>query len=254
MMAEREPVTASFDPELFYLWKVQPSKREGYYRSYSMATPEGDHLEVDYNHGRSMVHILLTVEEEHGRQYVAVIKSGTILRERDATSSRPADLSRRMQHFVHLFGFLRDEGLLRAIGGTYGIPMAPTLTDAPRFLSRSLPSLRPPGFWVQLRRLLAKRRAQERLPRRWHERALRRLPAEVGDGCVGGLLVGGAFLGWLNLTELAGYLGFWAVLSGALDWLIRGRDPFLPKVVALLVVSAGTVYVQVQYRMWSIFL
>lgn len=253
-MAPTEATPLPYDPELVYLWKVQPSKREGYYRSYSMSTPEGDHLEVDYNHGRSMVHIVLTVEAEHGRQYVAVIKSGTILRERDATSSRPADLSRRMAPFAPLFGFLRDEGLLRSIGGTYGIPTAPVLSDLPRLFSRTLPSLRPPSFWVRLRRFLENRRAEENRPRPWHRRLLRRLPTELGDTAVGGLFVASAMLGWLNLTELAGYLGFWAILTGALDWLIRGRHPFLPKVVGLLALSVGTVYIQVQYRMWSVFL
>ena len=253
-MAGTDFSTQAIDPELYYLWKVQPSRREGYYRCYSMSTPEGDQLEVDYNHGRSMVHILLTVEEEHGRQYVAVLKSGTILRERDVTSSRPADLSRRMEPLADLFGFLRDEGLLRAIGGTYGIPMAPSLADLPRLFSRALPSLRPPGFLVRLRRFLQNRREEEGRARPWHRRLLRRLPSELGDVCVAGLLVGLATLGWLNLTELAGYVGLWAILSGALDWLVRGRDPFLPKVFTLLLVAFGAVYIQVQYRMWSIFL
>ncbi len=244
----------AYDPELLYMWKVQPSRREGYYRCYSVVTAEGDRLEVDYNHGRSMVHIQLTLEAEHGRQYVSVIKSGTILRERDATSSRPTDLTRRMAPFAPLFSFLRDEGLLRSIGGTYGIPVAPAVVAPPRLFGRALPSLQMPGLLERLRRYLEERRRDEERSRPWRERVLRRLPAELGDACLAGGLLGCGFLGWLGMGELAGYLGFWAILSGAIDWLIRGRSPFLPKVASILVLAAGVVYVQVQYRMWAIFL
>lgn len=242
-----------YNPELLYLWKVQHSKREGYYRTYSMETPEGDSLEVDYNHARSMVHITLTLEAEHGRQYIAVIKSGTILRERDFTSARPVDLTRRMQPFAPFFSFLRDEGLLRSIGGTYGIDTAPAALDGPRRFPR-LHSFEVPGLWERLVRYLERKRNQEQQWRPWHERALRRAPAELADLAVGGLLLGLFAGGWLGIVELAGYCGFWGILSGALDWLVRGRSPFLPKVAGLMAVSFVAVYVQIQYRVWSIFL
>ncbi len=242
------------DTKLLYLWKVKPCERDGYYRTYYMDTPDGDHLEVDYNHSREMVQINLTLEREGGRQYTAIIKSGTIIRERDVTSARPVDLTSRLGAFHKNFGYLREEPVLRAIGGNYGIPGQPFAFKIPRLNMMPDLSLRKLNLLERLRNYLQKKRIDEQKPRPFLERIVRRMPAEMLDAGLGILVVWAYFAGFINITELAGFAGFLGLLTGAVDWVWRQRNPFLLKVAVLLGVSAAAVFHQVQLRLWTIWI
>lgn len=242
------------DRGLRYLWNVKPSDEEGYARCYFTETDEGDRIEVDFNFGREMARITLKLASEYGRQYVAVIKSGTILQERDVTSRQPLDLTSRIAPFAGLFAYLPDEPLLRALGGSYGLPTEPT--EIPR-QRRHVPDIVPfedLNLWDWIRRHLRKKRERESRPAAFWERWLRRLPDEGFDLGLGLALWYAYSQGLLNLSEFAAATGFLAVFAGAVDWVWRMRDPFLPKVAILLAVSAAAVYYQVQYRIWGIFL
>lgn len=240
-------------------WQSRPSQHEGFARNYYTETPEGDVLEVDYNFGRRMTRISLRVAVEHGREYVALLKGGTILQEREVASKRTVDLTSRLGPLRPLFAVLPDEGVLQAIGGNYGLPTEPALPPEMR--------QRGPGTdilpittrfsvlgWI---REYFRRKREATLDLReqpWYIRVLQRAPAEVADLSLGMLLYWAFLQQMLNLTELAGYLGALGLFSGAVDWVWRQRDPFLPKVAALLAASGCAVYWQVQYRMWGIYL
>ena len=248
-----EELEPNYDPSLLYMWKVKPCKKEGYYRTYYVDTPEGDHIEVDFNNTRNMVQITLILEKERGREYIAVIKSGTIIRERDVTSSRPIDLSSRLFPFREFFGFLRDDQALRSIGGNYGIPEKPFSVKIPRLFRSESFQLKKPSLRERLQNYLRKKRNRELMPRPFYMSFLRRMPAELLDLALGGALVLAYFYNLISLTELAGFAGFLGIAAGALDWVWRQRNPFLPKVAALMSLSALAVYYDVLYRNWSIF-
>ncbi|MCR9145381.1 MAG: hypothetical protein NXI24_24295 [bacterium] len=245
-------------PNLQQLWKSRPSQHEGFARNYYTETVQGDQLEVDFNYGRRMTRISLRVAAENGREYVALFKSGTILQEREVAGKRSVDLTSRLGPLANYFQFLPDETALQSIGGNYGLPTQPVL-PAMRGSGRQsdvLPinsrfSVR---GWIReyFRR---KREASLELEEQpWYIRAFQRAPAELTDIGLGLILYYAYLQNALNLTELAGYLGALGLFSGAMDWVWRQRDPFLPKVAGLLTASAFAVYLQLQYRMWGIFL
>ena len=254
MNLTEEPPVLDYDPGLVYMWKVKPSEQEGYYRTYYMDTPEGDHLEVDFNNVRNMVRISLKPEREAGREYVAIIKSGTIIRERDVTSARPMDLTSRILPLIEKFGFIREDQVLRAIGGNYGIPLSPTAINLPRIYRETSLDPRNLRLLDKLRNYIDEKRKEEAKPRTLAQRFFRRLPAEFIDLSLGFMLFGAYYWQYLNLTELAGFVGFLGIMSGAVDWIWRQRDPFLPKVLSLLALSFGAVCYQMQYRLWGLFL
>jgi hypothetical protein len=256
MIASR-PVALPDTLNLQQLWKCKTSAQEGFARTYYTETIQGDHLEVDFNYGRRMARVSLRVAAENGREYVALFKSGTILQEREVAGKRSLDLTSRMAPLSAYFQCLGDESLLESIGGHYGLPTSPALPSrgaGPRREYLPITTRFSVTRWIRdyFRR---KRDQAARLRYRpWYERAFQRAPSELTDLSLGLCLYYGYMQSALNLTELAGYLGALGLFSGALDWVWRQRDPFLPKVAGLLASSAAAVYVQVQHRMWGIFL
>lgn len=245
---------AELESKLRNMWQVRSSDQEGFTRTYFTSTPAGDELEVDFHFARKMVQIRITLAEEHGRQYTAVIKSGTIIRERDITSRRALDLTSRMYPLREIFGYLPEEMVLRVIDGSYGIPNRPYLDAGER--AHRLPI---PLFSGQLslrdrlkKYLDQKREVEGKLSAL--QRFVRRIPAEISDLALGSLLLWGFFQDYLTLIEFAGFCGFLGIFLGAVDWLWRQRSPFLPKVILLLTGSLLAVYYQIQYRIWGVFL
>jgi hypothetical protein len=240
--------------ELRGLWRARPSTIDGYQRCYYSETQHGDRIEIDFNYARQMARILVALESDRGREYISVIKSGTIIQERELASKRSLDLTSRMAVFAKAFAALPDANVLRVIGGNYGLPILPHLPDLRGDQWRELRPLTHVWRPLQYVRRRLKARREREAGRSFWQSLVHRLPAELGDLALGGALVWAYLNQWLNLTELAGYAGALGVFSGALDWVWRQRDPFLPKVLALMGVSAFAVYTQVQYRMWAIFL
>ncbi len=241
-------------------WKVGSSKIEGYYKNYSITTDAGDQIEVDFNYSRSLARILLRLDAENGREYIAVIKSGTIIQERELSSRRAVNMSFRMEPQLPYFRILQDEALLRTLGGVYGIPVQPERKaggEAPSYYGPNgnfeIPS-RTLALFTRIREHLKKKKEQEANLETWWERFMFRLPDEALDLGLGAILILAYLQGYLNHTYFIGFIGFWGIFSGAFDWLWRQRSPFLPKVAALLALSGLGVWQQVQYRIWSIFI
>ena len=244
------------EQELRTMWKVRPSEREQYSKTYYTTTPEGDELVVDFNFGREMVQIHLTLAKEYGREYLAVIKSGTILRERDQGARRQLDLTSRIYPLRKYFSYFPDELALKAIGGNYGLPELPHNQkpgERPPLPPSAIVTFQEAPLWEKLKAFLKERReTYQSLP--FFGRCLRRLPAEFLDISFGCLILWSYLQSYLTAGELAGLLGFLGIGSGALDWFWRQRGPFLPKVILLLTGSALAVYYQIQYRLWGIFI
>ncbi|MCB1172583.1 MAG: hypothetical protein KDK39_03405 [Leptospiraceae bacterium] len=241
---------------LMQTWKGGPSAEEGYHRAYTTSTYEGDQLQVDFNYPRQMARISLKLAAEGMREYVAVIKSGTILQERESVGRRSMDLQHKFQPHLPWLALLPDSALLEVIGGNYGIPTQSAFANRSGY-GPALPVYpgREPFSLLQVfKKYLQQKREREEKARGWLRKLWRRLPGEAFDLGLGGLLIWLFSHGYINLTELAGYSGSLGVFCGAWDWLWRQRDPFLPKVMALAGLSAWAVYWQVQNRMWAIFL
>lgn len=244
------------EADLMRLWNVNPSELEDYHRNYSTETPEGDLITVDYNYPRQMVRISLKLAREGHREYISVIKSGTVLQEREVLGRRSLDLTHKFHELDTLFALIPDENLLATINGNYGLPLQNKLP-----VGRSYHDLFPVHPLRQrfsilrwIRAYLKNKRAIEQAQAGFFRKFIRRLPAELLDLSLGCLLIWAAMQNLLDMTELAGYAGSLALLSGAWDWVWRQRNPFLPKVLTLMAISLGAVYFQIQYRMWAIFL
>ncbi len=240
-------------------WRVRLSEREGYHRNYYSVTPEGDELEIDFNYPRQMARITVRPASENFREYFAVIKSGTILQERDVTARRPVDLTSRLWHSRKYFQYLPDETIIKVIGRNYDLPGSTIFGGDPFYSSIRYPftidrrSLLE-RFRDWIRRHLESRRLAEQKSRKWWRRILRRLPDELLDMSFGGLVVAIYMNQWIDLTMLAGLAGALGIITGGLDWVWRQRNPFLPKVILMLATSGVAVYYQVQNRIWGIFL
>jgi hypothetical protein len=244
----------------FRYWKIGSSKIEGYYKNYSITTMEGDEIEIDFNHSRSLARIIIRPEAENNREYMAVIKSGTILQEKELSSRRSVDLSFRIEPNLRYFRILNDEALLRTLGGVYGIPREPE-RKADRPYTSFYRSNR--NFEISERRfrilnfirthLKRKKEIEESLESNW-QRFVYRLPDEALDLGLGALLVLAYLYGYVNHTYFIGFMGLWGIFSGAFDWVWRQRSPFLPKVATFLSFSGLAVFHQIQYRVWSIFI
>ncbi len=230
------------------LWKVKPSRREGFHKTYYTETAEGDQILIDFNHARQMVRIQVTVEAEGGRQYACIIKSGTILQERDITVGRPMDITTRIAPLRHFIASIPDDMLRKTIGGNYGIPITGPMPGMRR--ARLVRQRRVP----RLQRFLRKKRARESQPASLFHRILRRIPAEGFQiACVGGLAL--AYLhNLMSIAQFACLVGFFGLWSGAYDWLVRAKNPFLPRIVGMLGISGYSIWLETQYKIWGIFL
>lgn len=230
------------------LWKVKPSRREGYHKTYYTETAEGDSILIDFNNVRQMVRIQVTIESEGGRQYACVIKSGTILQERDLTVGRPMDITSRIAPLRFFIGSIPDDMLRSAIRGSYGIPLngpSPGMRRARIVHTRKVP---------RMQLLLRRKRARERRPGTMWQKVFRRIPAEGFQiACVGTFALGYLhnLLGMAQFACLVGFFGLW---SGAYDWLVRDKSPFLPRICCMLGISGYAIWLETQYKIWGIFL
>ncbi|MBX7057179.1 MAG: hypothetical protein K1X75_03870 [Leptospirales bacterium] len=236
------------------LWRASPSEQEGYQRCYQTETADGDRLQVDFNFSRRMARIELSLQAERNRTYIAVVKSGVVLQERELSARRSLDLTSRLLPMARYFEHLPDAMLLQSLGGAYGLPatLSAASLSARRWNER-YPLQRRFRLWRWMRERIERRRQVWLQLTPW-QRLLRRFPEELLDLSAAAACGIGYMSGYLSLTELAGAWGALALFSGGVDWTLRQRDPFLPKVLALLMASAWAVYLQVQYRMWAIFL
>jgi len=247
-----------FDKSLLHnSWKSRPSRQEGYYKNYYSDTSRGDHIEIDFNYPRQMARISLKPADEPGKEYAVVIKSGTILQERDVTRRRPLDLNSRFSRHARLFSYLRDESILKVIGGNYGLPTKPIFSELTGDFNdayKRFKSIRKKKFLEKLKNYLEKKHHLENLQRPFYSSLLRRLPAEILDISIGFALIAFYLSDAVSSSQFATLSGFMGLSMGAVDWVWRQRNPFLPKIVFMLSLSGFAVFNQIQHRMWGMFI
>lgn len=240
--------------DLRRLWRASPSKLEGYTRNYQTTTEQGDVIDVDFHYARSMVRIQLQVARENGKQYVAVIKNGIILQERDFSGNRSVDLTSRIGGLKNQFQFLPDNNVLSALDGLYGLPEKNSIPLGFERKPINWDLFKPRRLRDILSDYLKKKKEKERAIRSPLRRFLRRLPSDVLDLSSVVALFYLFSKHYLSAGEFAFLSGFTGLFTGAVDWFWRQRDPMILKITILLGVAAWAVWYEVQMRIWGVFI
>ncbi len=106
-------------------WKKETPPAKGYTKSYSATTSSGDILQADLNFHDKKVRLTLEIASENGKIYIATIKDGEIIQEKDLSSGRMVPIYSKLAPFQEVFSCLPDPDLLNTLGGLYGISKQP---------------------------------------------------------------------------------------------------------------------------------
>lgn len=236
------------------LWRGSPSKLQGYTRNYHTTTEEGDEIQVDFHYARSMVRIQLELARENSKQYIAVIKNGIVLQERDFTGNRSVDLTSRIGRFKNHFKYLPDNNVLSAIEGLYGLPVKNSIPLGFERKPINWDFFKPRRIRDIVADYLKEKRRKEKAVRSPFKKLLRRLPADVVDLSIAGLLFFLFLNRFLTPGEFAFASGAFGLMTGAFDWLWRQRNPMVLKIALMMGLAAYAVWYEVQMRLWGIIL
>ena len=238
-------------------WRVSDSERDGYIYNYFLETflspGKGTTVNVDFNPVRNMVRIQLNSAAEANKEYVAIVKSGNVLQERENISREPLNLTSRISPLSKHFCQLEETGILHVINGNFQLPKSSILYKKELLYKKNF-FIKKQSIRQFIKNHLAARRHAESQARGFVQKLLRRLPNETFDGGIGALFFLAFSQGYLSFSQLALAFGFFGISSGAVDIFWRQRSPFIPKVAFFVGCSAAMVYTQVQYRMWAIYL
>lgn len=239
------------------IWRARPSRREGFNKTYAGLFPDGSTIELDYNFAREMVRIEYRPADEAERLYIAVVKHGVVLRERDFATNRVVDMQRRIRPLAPFFQYFPDNHVLRSLGGIYGLPREsrlPSATSTGELFRRSLRTdERRRLLRQQVHHLIRKRRAAERRQRPFFGRILHRLPGDLFDLSLAGIPLFLFFQKDVAPGGLALMLSALGFFTGAVDLLWRQRNPLIVKTLAFLVPAGSVIWLKFQLEEWAIF-
>ncbi|MCB1199182.1 MAG: hypothetical protein KDK41_00950 [Leptospiraceae bacterium] len=102
-----------------YHWKYIKAENLELPEIYFLKNQTGDRIRVETNRLSGMVKI--RVEKNDSSLIEATIRNGVLLRELDLSAKAPKDLSDDFQRYRLDLSSLPDTGILRLIGGNYGI-------------------------------------------------------------------------------------------------------------------------------------
>lgn len=239
------------------IWRARPSRREGFNKTYSGKFADGSAIEIDYNFAREMVRIEYSPADEAERIYIAVIKHGVVLRERDFATNRVVDMQRRIRPLARYFQYFPDNHVLRSLGGVYGLPtesLAPVASSTRELFRHPFRrNAEGQAFRSSVRGYFDRKRATERAKRSWLQRFRRRLPADLFDLGLSALPLWMFFQRGASPEGFALMLGTLGFATGAVDMLWRQRNPLVSKLLFYLLPAAGTVWLKFQLEEWAIF-
>ena len=235
------------------VWEKSPSKIQGYNFNYHCVTKEDDIINLDYNVYKRMVKISVRIAEEPNKEYVSILKGGVILQERETNTSHTVNLNKRLSKFGNLISQISNPDLLDCIGKNYNV--VKKIENKKYFRTKGIYK-KNYNLLNYLQNFLEKHVANRNNKKNKlssFKKFLNKLYVEFMDIGIGALILK---LGntYFSFTELAIFSGFYGLFCGALDWFWRGENPFLPKIIFFIMISFVLVYIQVQYRMWGIYL
>lgn len=214
-----------------YHWKRRPSEMRGYMRTLYLTDDNGDYVRVDYNTKEKKVRLYIEDSEEGGIPYYAVISNGKITIERNAQTGRPHDLNEKFRKRAALFGSIGNREVLKLIDKNYGIneDRKTSGKDAERkmLLERTRQRYFKPednlGVGGRVRRMLQ----------------LHMELVDFIDIGIGVLLTGIVYLFEYDFVSSGVLAAFYGIIIGSVDILLRGRDPFFPKVIGFIAAGVG---------------
>lgn len=227
-------------------WTLKPSETYPFLKSYQTTGSDGCLFRVDFNHGKRLVRVAVETPAPDSQEYYAIMKSGTLIRERESGSETPTELAGVIGPLRHIFSSLPNDRVLQLIGGNYGIDMAYRPEHHSRvYLSPALLKDQPaknPWDWIRKKFIIP---LWEMRPRRQKaplkERFLRRVKDDLLDFSVaaaGGWTLYNLYYDYCTIGKSVAMFG---MFTGVLDWQLRGRNPLALKVLSIGL-PAGALY------------
>lgn len=226
------------NPDLYRTWwkKARPVT-QGYKKCYQAKTPAGDLLQAEFNFHEGLVRLNLDLSD--GSSYSSVIKKGNIIRERDVLHSIHKSVRKKIHPFRMVFASIPDKDLIDAIGGMYEIvPILPGTgirkdSSEKIYEEDSVPKKKRVSFRERLRGFLRPKFSRERVI------------DELHDAVLGASLGAILYLHYFDYIVVGSGLAFLGIMFGGMDWVIRGRNPLIMKVLIFL--SLGSYFFYTGY-------
>ncbi|MCE9500958.1 MAG: hypothetical protein K8R21_10745 [Leptospira sp.] len=218
-------------------WKRSKSDIQGFHKSYKAETPDGDLLQVDFNYHERLVRLNVQLARERGKSYVATVKQGSIIREKDVTTNRNTSIKGKVHPFRYIFSCIPDDDLLESVGGAYEISR---VSLGKQLLAGELPPNDGEPFRTEKKREsffeYLQRRRQEKIGRdgTFLQRVKRRFWGELHDFLFGSSLGLAVYYHFFDFSILGLSLAIFAFFSGGMDWILRNRNPLMIKVFFFL--------------------
>ena len=224
-------------------WKRRPSEIRGYQRALYVNTEQGDYLRVDYNLKDKKVRLYIEDAEEGGSPYYAVIVNGKISVERNVSSGRPCSLGEKLGQRADYFSDIANRQVISLIGGNYGIKGGNKRAQDPERTKKRKEELE-----KTKKRYFRPEYSDEDIERMDRQRAGRIRIVDFIDLLLGLGLCGFLYFYFRSFTLVGIAAGAYGILMGAVDVLIRSRNPILVKVL-LFVLGGLASYVYGYYFM-----
>jgi hypothetical protein len=231
-------------------WKISRKRTHGYDKSYIAKTPEGDTLRVEFNHKEDIVKLSIQEASDKKKEYISIVKKGTSIREKEVSSNANSSFKRKLYRFKDVFSSLPDDDILESLAGIYNLSLVSRGVEETDLTSDSSGEFSTkqsiPGetFFQRLKRYAFPPSSKNKSflktlkERAWCE------TADLILGASASFFVYYYYYDYVILGLALAALGFF---FGALDWIIRNRDPLLLKV--LLFSCVGSYYFYTGYTL-----
>jgi len=223
-------------------WKRRPSEIRGYQMAHFMNTEAGDYLRVDYNLKEKRVRMFIEDADEGGNPYFAVVSNGKVISQKNVTSNREANVIPRLQKRAEYFNSLPHRDVRNivktALGSEQKEPAkAPEKADPHQELLE------------RTRRRYFK--DEEGAVEYSGEPGARRRPVrglrELADVLVGVAACTGLYFLTRNFVIIGITAGVIGMGIGAIDILVRRRDPSIIKTLFFMLGGLGSYITAIYY-------
>jgi len=215
--------------------------REGEFSEAFQLNKDGNKIKVEVN--RSKKHVKIYLETKDGAALESSITNGIVLGEKNCHTGRKENLLDDFTAIGRLLAGIPDSKVIRLIGENYGVLSAYTfrtsryINEDIKLLKRfikylaGLPLLIGGGIFLFLKDLADQ--------------------PKISDVIDAGIVVMGGYLTYLiNYNFVFGGLALvvGALASGYFDWLVRKREPYILKVVLIIIPAFYVINMGLKYQ------
>ncbi|MDH4200534.1 MAG: hypothetical protein OEV66_09160 [Spirochaetia bacterium] len=218
-------------------WKYINDRGGEYPEAYFLSV-DGNKIKIELN--REKKQVKLFADTESGKAIESSITNGVIIEEKNVRTGKPEDLYEEFSALSEHINGVPDSKVIRLIGGNYGViheyqsfktieefnllkKLHDLFTNAPQYLFL--------GFLSLLRSLLD-----------------RPTIADVLDSMA--VVTGGYLVYLINFNYVFGgaFLAAGALAAGYIDWMVRKRQPYIFKVIAISIPAFYAISVGLRYQ------